>query len=670
LCSLNVGAQIDFASAISHTLGSDIESVAIGDVNNDGLNDAVVATTFYFDPDHDYSVFVFLQQTDGSVAQPVRYKYSDSYGSWVAVQIADVNNDNRNDVIFTFSDSIGIFYQNTAGTLDALQRFYTGQTADGIKAGDLNNDGLTDIAVCHWNDSFIRIFYQKASGGFQQITYPVDNGGRDEIDINDMNGDGLNDVIYMPGQGMGSTVNIFYQDGSTGLLGSPVGYNYQVSYYGHFNGIGTGDLNNDGRADLVGSIGGNSAWIAVCYQNSDGTMGPATFLPSYDIPTPVEIADLNCDNKNEIIVGHYAWSKFSVWEQDGNGNYSNYKLFGTLYYAGPYGLAVGDLNNDSRQDVLSTGGSATAYFMYNTTAPDGTLPLDTIVTYTNNLVDTISSWTNTYYTDVTQKVNECLLLTHYELLQATYFINMNIEGDSIFPRNFFICGMQQNDSLRHHFAMYNSLTAYHTDSTILSIDTLIENQIIINSWSQNDTTSVQPFTIQDIVVNYSYNIAGDTIYITTDSLNITSLILDVEYTQSVYTVYEGLKCGDQVTDTVHNSYTLTNYVLLNSDTVLISHTVTAYPFGINETEKISGIKLYPNPTSDLCTLEFSNIVKDEGPFVIKIFNTAGQKVWETQVPASEKTCIVIDGQYFPSGLYAIYIHGKKSSGSIRLVISR
>jgi hypothetical protein len=199
---------------------------------------------------------------------------------------------------------------------------------------------------------------------------------------------------------------------------------------------------------------------------------------------------------------------------------------------------------------------------------------------------------------------------------------------------------------------------------------LIENQVIINSWSQNDTTSVQPFTIQDIVVNYNYNIVGDTIYIITDSLNVTSLILSVEYTQSVYTVYEGLKCGYLVKDTVHNTYTINNYILLNSDTVLISHTVTAYPFGIDETEKIAGVKIYPNPTTALCTLEFSNELKDIGPFNIRIFNNAGQQIWETQIAASENIRVPIDGQHFPSGLYTVYIQGNKSSGSTRLVISR
>lgn len=670
LFSFTANAQIDFASAISHTLGSDVESVTTGDVNNDGLIDAVVATTFYFDADYDYSIFVFLQQPDGSVAQPVRYQYAESYGSWVAVQVADVNNDNLNDVIFTFSNSIGIMYQNQEGSLNAVQTMYSGQTTDGLKTGDLNNDGLTDIAVCHWNDNFIRVFYQVTGGGFQEITYPIESHGWDEIDVNDMNGDGLNDVIYMPGQGGGSTVYIFYQDSNTGLLGLPVGYDYQISYYYHFNGIGTGDLNNDGRADLVGSIGGNSAWIAICYQQPDGTMGPATYLPSYDIPTPVEIADLNCDNKNEIIVGHRAWSKFSVWEQDANSIFSGYKLYGSLYYTGPYGLAVGDINNDSRKDVLAVSGSSNVYFMYNTSAPEETAALDTIVNYTINITDTIDSWTNTYQTEDTKKVNECLLKTRYKLKETSYYILRNIEGDSLFPRNFFICGMQQTDTLIHHFDEYNSSNDIHTDTTILWVDTLIENKIYINTWTQNDTTSIQPIVQKNVFVKYDYSIIGNTIYLSTDSLSVTTLLLNIDFIQTYYSVYEGFKCGNFLTDTVQESYFMNNKILLDSDTVLISHTVTTYPYGISEKENIAGIKLYPNPASDKCLLEFSNELNDKGTFEIKIYNTAGQQVWETQTPASENISIVIEGQHFAPGLYVVSIRGDKSYGSVRLAITR
>jgi hypothetical protein len=47
-----------------------IEAVEIGDVTNDGLNDIVVGSGYYFDSLNDYCVFVYKQNTD--VTSPLK----------------------------------------------------------------------------------------------------------------------------------------------------------------------------------------------------------------------------------------------------------------------------------------------------------------------------------------------------------------------------------------------------------------------------------------------------------------------------------------------------------------------------------------------------------------------------------------------------------------------
>jgi hypothetical protein len=671
--SSRVNAQIDFLRPVKQVIGSFIECVAIGDVNGDGRNDAVAASWFNSDPGSDYTVFVFIQQPDGSMAQPLKFKYPPAYSNRPRVQVADVNNDHRNDVLLSFGDSLGIFYQNSSGSLAPMHSLYCGNDTGGLKAGDLNNDGLTDIAVlCHWNDLFIKVFYQQSSGGFQIKTYPIANHGYDELDINDMNGDGFNDLIYMPGQGMGGTLFIFYQDSLTGLSQTPISYDFSYDGYKTFTGIGTGDLNTDGRIDLVGSMGGNEghAWIAIIYQKTDGTLGPATFLPSYDIPAPVEIADLNCDNKNEIIVGHEAWSHFSVWEQDVNGNYGTYKLFGSLYYVGPYGLAVGDLNNDSRDDVLSTSGYTNVYFMYNATTPQGTLPIDTLNDFTYQPNDTLNTWHQTIYTYGIAKVGECLLKANYKLNQTSYTVLVQGAGDSLFARSYTMCGKLQADTLRHHYEVYKYIYPYHNDTTIVSVDTLLENKSIFNLQTIYDTTGVYQYFEEGIRVNHEYKIIGDSVFFITDSLYMKDHYHIFYYIQTDFVTYIGTKCGAVAyeSDTlVNNNH---NYQIVSSDTVFISRTVIGYPLGINEKAKIAGIRLYPNPASTNAALEFTNELKDEGPFRISLVNAMGQKVWEEEVPAEDKLQMNLDIKNLESGFYTVVIMGRKSSGAARLIISK
>ena len=667
-------AQIDFLRPVKQAVGSFIECVAIGDVNGDGRNDAVAASWFNSDPGSDYTVFVFIQLPDGSMAQPLKFKYPPAYSNRPRVQIADVNNDHRNDVLLSFGDSLGIFYQNSTGSLDPMQSLYCGNDTGALKAGDLNNDGLTDIAVmCHWNNKFIKIFYQKSSGGFQTITYPLENYGNDELDINDMNGDSLNDLIYMPGIGTGGTLYIFYQDSLTGVSQTPTSYDYSYDGCKTFTGIGTGDLNNDGRIDLVGSMGGNEghAWVAIIYQQTDGTLGTATYLPSYDIPAPVEIADLNCDNKNEIIVGHEAWSHFSVWEQDIKGNYGNYKLFGSLYYVGPYGLAVGDINNDSRNDVLSTSGYTNVYFMYNATAPAGTLPTDTLIDFTYQENDTLNTWHQTYYESGIAKVGECLLKTTYEMDHISYTVRIQGEGDSLFARSYTMCGKIQADTLRHHYGVDKFIYPYHNDTiTIFSVDTLLDNKSINTLQTSYDTTAVYQYFDEGVRVIHEYKIIGDSVFLITDSLFVKEHYHIFYYTQTDFVTYVGTKCGV----VAYESDTLVNhnqgYQIVSSDTVLISRTVIGYPLGINEEVKISGFRLYPNPASTNATLEFKNELKDEGPFRISLVNAIGQKVWEKEVPAEVKLQMNLDIRNLESGFYTVVIMGRNSSGEARLIISR
>ena len=79
-------------------------------LNNDGRNDVVVATSSYFDPDNDYHIHVFLQNVSGELDSPVKY----SAGNGESIDIGDVNNDNLNDIAVSYGGNrpdskIGVF---------------------------------------------------------------------------------------------------------------------------------------------------------------------------------------------------------------------------------------------------------------------------------------------------------------------------------------------------------------------------------------------------------------------------------------------------------------------------------------------------------------------------------------------------------------------------------
>ncbi|MDD5529900.1 MAG: FG-GAP-like repeat-containing protein [bacterium] len=348
ILTLPAYSALNFASYVAHSVGSSPEVVAIGDVNNDELNDVVLGTSFYFDSLNDYKVFVFIQDSAGNLKSPVKY----DGGDITSMDIGDLNADGLQDIVIGHDDSVGIFFQDSSGICPMVS-YYSGASVNGVKIGNLNNDTLLDIAVCHWNEDSIRIFIQKPYGIFDSsVAYHTANAGYDEIDIGDVTGDGLEDVVYMRGSSTNDNFEVFAQD-STGSLKSPVSYDLGDE---NTHGVAVKDINNDGKKDIVTSYGGNkpTSNIAVWLQDSSGVLqNPPVSYSCNDCPEPVEIADLDNDNLNDVIVANGGWNTLSIYLQNDSNNLSSY-INVVIPYASHYkpeGLAVGDINNDNKPDI-------------------------------------------------------------------------------------------------------------------------------------------------------------------------------------------------------------------------------------------------------------------------------------------------------------------------------
>src|SRR5690606_20390415 len=88
-------AEFD-SSYVTHTTGSMFEYVAIGDLNGDGLDDVVGATTQYFDTANDFKIFIWLQDTSGSLQAPIKVDYT-GYGIARSFTMHDLNNDGKDE---------------------------------------------------------------------------------------------------------------------------------------------------------------------------------------------------------------------------------------------------------------------------------------------------------------------------------------------------------------------------------------------------------------------------------------------------------------------------------------------------------------------------------------------------------------------------------------------
>jgi hypothetical protein len=116
-------------------------------------------------------------------------------------------------------------------------------------------------------------------------------------------------------------------------------------------------VTGDGRKDVVASYGGNqpSSSIAVLAQAADGTLAAPVAYPSYDIPEPVEVADLDGDARPEVVTLHGGWMRAGVYGGLSSGTLATETLY-PIPYASQYnaqGLAIGDVTGDGRPDIVA-----------------------------------------------------------------------------------------------------------------------------------------------------------------------------------------------------------------------------------------------------------------------------------------------------------------------------
>ncbi|MGA9355274.1 MAG: FG-GAP-like repeat-containing protein [Terriglobales bacterium] len=333
-------------------------SLAVGDVNGDGIPDVVVASQ---NGSNDGTVGVLLGNGNGTF-QPIATYDSGGPHAW-AVAIADVNSDGKPDIVVmnAESGSVGVLLGHGDGTFaPAVTYNAAGFT---ISVADVNGDGKLDIIT-----GGLDVLLGNGDGTFQ----PARNyGPGNYATLADVNGDGKLDIVSLLNTG---SIAVLLGNGD-GTFQTPVTY---ATGGDQPDSIAVGDLNGDGKLDIAvanyctssACVGDGSA--AVLLGNGDGTFQSAnTYDSGGKFAQGVAIADIDGDGKNDLVVASNcaptkkgactAKGVVNVLLGAGNGNFQAPQTFLT---PGPAASITAADVNGGRTDLMlaTTGVSITALY--------------------------------------------------------------------------------------------------------------------------------------------------------------------------------------------------------------------------------------------------------------------------------------------------------------------
>ena len=353
--------------------------IAAADFNGDGNVDLALVAAF------DSQVRVVLGNGDGTFQTATTYA-SDEVEFTVAT--ADLSRDGVPDLVVGGGDHVAILLGNGDGTFGAAVHYGVGQRF--ARIGYFNGDRDPDV-VAGGGFRAIGVAFGRGDGTLRApLTFP---GGQTGFDSGDFDGDGHADVVdgsplsFLRGLGDGTFApGVPIADDFVGqLVATDLDGDRKLDFLASIstgidtclgNGDGTfqapqftdvgftgpwpvvADFNSDGHMDVAVTV--LSGQLAILLGKGDGSFEPAIYYQTADTPQSPITADFNLDGNPDIAISHTFDGTVSIYLGHGDGTLDSPLRItsrGALY------LAAGDVDRDSKPDLLVGGGNGLNLFL-------------------------------------------------------------------------------------------------------------------------------------------------------------------------------------------------------------------------------------------------------------------------------------------------------------------
>jgi hypothetical protein len=295
------------------------------------------------------TIILFLSITDEGLAQPLlRFrKQMIAAESFETVGIFDVNNDQRVDIV-----SGAYWYEGpgflTRHFITVPTRFDEYQNDFSTIPLDVDGDGWTDFITAGWEDQVIYWRKNPESRDREWKTQNIGKTGNVETTRSwDIDGDGISEIVP---NNPGNSLKIFRL--ATNAQGKGTGkFTEYIVHDTQGHGLGFGDINGDGRGDLIISSG----WLEAPQKPFSEKW---VFHREFELKKasiPVIVADVNKDGASDLIFGqgHDYGLDWLEQRKDNAGNRSWYKHTIDASASQYHTMEWTDLDNDGSPELIT-----------------------------------------------------------------------------------------------------------------------------------------------------------------------------------------------------------------------------------------------------------------------------------------------------------------------------